>query len=287
MLDIRKKMNEAARHIKKVSKDFQPDAGLILGSGLGVLAEEIEEPIEIPYTDIPNMKTSTVKGHAGKLVMGILEGKKVMAFKGRIHYYEGYSMKDITFPVRIMQALGARFLVITNACGGLREDMVPGDLMVISDHINLMGDNPLYGLNDDQLGPRFPDMSNVYDMELQQIALKIMGELNLKLLSGVYCAVPGPNYETYAEVEYIRRIGSDVVGMSTVPEVLVAAHAGIRVVGISCITDVINTPGIQVTHEEVLKVATEAKPRFLKLMRKIISQLPVEEKTGGKIEVSR
>lgn len=278
MTDVRQKMTEAAEYIKKVSNNFKPHAGLILGSGLGVLAEEIENPIEIPYRDIPHMKTSTVKGHAGKLVLGKLEGVNVMAFKGRIHYYEGYSMKDITFPVRIMQAMGTKFLVITNASGGLREDMEPGDLMVISDHINLMGDNPLFGPNDDELGPRFPDMSNAYDRELVQMALSICKDIGIKPLSGVYAAVAGPNYETYAEIKYIRTIGADAVGMSTVPEVLVANHAGMRVVGVSCVTDVVKKPGTQVSHEEVLRVANEAKPKFLQLMRNIIKSLPIEEK---------
>lgn len=280
MEDVRNNMNEAAEHIRRVSNNFEPEIGLILGSGLGDLADEIQDKIEIPYTEIPHMKVSTVQGHAGKMILGFLEGRKVMAFKGRIHYYEGYSMKDITFPVRLMQAMKAKYMVITNACGGIREGMKPGDLMVISDHINLMGDNPLIGPNDDELGPRFPDMSNPYDRELQKIALKAAEFAGARPISGIYTAVSGPNYETYAEVQYIKKIGSDAIGMSTVPEVLVAAHAGIKVVGISCVTDVIYAPGTEVSHEEVLKVADETKPKFIKMMKEIVKNLPV-----GKLEV--
>lgn len=274
MQNIRQQMTEAAQHIRKVSDNFQPEVGLILGSGLGSLAGEIENTIEIPYTEIPHMKCSTVKGHAGKLFLGNLSGKKVMAFNGRIHFYEGYTMKDITFPVRLMQAMGAKFMAITNACGGVREGMKAGDLMIIKDHLNLMGDNPLMGPNDDELGPRFPDMSNVYDRELLGIAEDVCREIGIEALSGVYAAVPGPNYETFAETRYMKLLGADAIGMSTVPEVLVAAHAGIRVVGVSCVTDVIHQPGIEVSHEEVLEVANRTKPVFLKLMRAIIGRLP-------------
>jgi len=276
MENVRHNMNEAVDYILKRSGGFRPDVGLILGSGLGDLADEITEPIEISYAGIPNMKCSTVKGHAGKLVLGMLQDKKVMAFKGRIHYYEGYSMLDITFPVRLMQGIGAKFMIITNACGGLRDDFKVGDLMLIKDHINMMGDNPLLGPNDDELGPRFPDMSNAYDRELFEIAVQACEKIGIQPKAGVYCAVPGPNYETYAETRYLKGIGADAVGMSTVPEVLVASHAGIRVVGISCVTDVIHKPGIQVSHEEVLQAANEAKPRFLALMKEIIKNLPVK-----------
>ena len=276
MLKIRQQMTEAVERINQLSNGFKPEVGLILGSGLGALADEITDRIEIPYTDIPNMKTSTVKGHAGKLIMGSLEGKKVMAFKGRIHYYEGYSMQDITFPVRLMQGLGAKFMVITNACGGVREDLEAGDLMIIKDHINLMGDNPLMGVNDDELGPRFPDMSNPYNRDLQKMAAGVLTEMGKKPIYGVYAAVPGPNYETYAETRYIKLIGADAIGMSTVPEVIVASHAGIHVVGVSCVTDVIHEPGVEVSHEEVLDVAQKVRPTFLGLMRSIIGRLPVK-----------
>jgi purine-nucleoside phosphorylase len=275
MENVLKQMNEAAEKIRKKSGDFQPEVGIILGSGLGDLAEEIIDGIVIPYTEIPHMKTSTVQGHSGELFLGTLEGRKVMAFKGRIHYYEGYSMKDITFPVRLMQAMKAKFMVITNACGGLRENMSVGDLMIISDQINLMGDNPLIGTNDDRLGPRFPDMSNAYDRELVKMAVEASKTIGTKQLTGVYAAVTGPNYETYTETQYIKSIGADSVGMSTIPEVIVAAHAGIKVVGISCVTDVIHRPGVEVSHEEVLRVANEAKPRFMMLMKEIVKNLPV------------
>ncbi len=276
MLEIRQNMIEAADKIRQLSGDFSPEVGLILGSGLGALADEISNPTVIPYTQIPHMKTSTVRGHAGELILGTLEGRKVMAFKGRIHYYEGYSMVDITFPVRIMQGMGARFMVITNACGGVRDGMKAGDLVIMKDHINLMGDNPLMGVNDDKLGPRFPDMSNSYDRELQKVAADAFRQLGLEPDYGVYAAVPGPNYETYAETRYIKLIGADTIGMSTVPEVIVAAHAGIRVVGVSCVTDVIHEPGVEVSHEEVLEVAEKVRPTFLKLMRTIIGRLPVK-----------
>jgi len=275
MREVRKQMTDAAEVIKKKSKNFKPDVGLILGSGLGVLADEIEDMLEIPYTEIPHMRISTVKGHAGSLYLGKLAGKNVMAFKGRIHYYEGYSMKDITFPVRIMQAMGVSFMIITNACGGLNDDLRPGDLPIIEDHINMMGDNPLLGDNDPDLGERFPDMSNSYDRELKQIAVDACRTIGIEPKFAVYCAVTGPNYETYAEIKYLKVIGAGTVGMSTVPEVLVAAHAGIRTLGISCVTDVIHEPGVEVTHEEVLIVAAKTKPTFLKLMKEIIGNLPL------------
>lgn len=275
MKELRRQMAEAAEVIRKKSDNFEPQIGLILGSGLGVLADEIKNSIEIPYPEIPHMKTSTVKGHEGSLFLGTIEGKKVMAFKGRIHYYEGYSMKDITFPVRLMQAMGAKIMVITNACGGLTDGLKAGDLMIIEDHINHMGDNPLIGSNDDELGERFPDMSNTYDRDLRTIAEDACSTIGIEPKVGVYCAVTGPNYETYAETRYIKAMGADTVGMSTVPEAIVASHAGIRTVGISCVTDVIHQPGVEVTHEEVLEVANKIKPVFLKLMKEIIKNLPV------------
>lgn len=278
MKDLMKNMETAADVICNMSGNFKPDIGLILGSGLGVLADEIQDRIEIHYEDIPHMKLSTVKGHAGSMYMGILGGKKVMAFKGRIHYYEGYSMKDITFPVRLMQALRTRYMIVTNASGGLRDDLRPGDLTIIKDHINLMGDNPLFGQNDDNLGPRFPDMSNSYDKDLKKIAVEAFQKLGMEPKACVYCAVPGPNYETFAEIRYLKTIGADTVGMSTVPEILVAAHAGIRSLGISCVTDVIFEPGVEVSHEEVLEVAEKVRPKFLALMKEIITNIPVEVK---------
>jgi purine-nucleoside phosphorylase len=274
MLELTRQMTDASDYVQNKTNNYKPEVGLILGSGLGDLADEIEDQREVLYENIPHMKLSTVKGHAGRLVMGKLEGKRVMAFQGRIHYYEGYSMKDITFPVRIMQGMGVKYLFISNASGGIRDYMNPGDLMIIRDHINMMGDNPLIGPNDDEVGPRFPDMSNSYDRELLKIAEKSCEEIGIKPMHGVYCAVTGPNYETYAEIKFLQTIGTDAVGMSTVPEVLVAAHAGIRVVGISCITDVIRGPGVEVTHDEVLDVATQAKPRFMKLSRAIIRNIP-------------
>ncbi len=278
MKDLKKKMVAAADVISNKSDNFKPDIGLILGSGLGVLADEIEDRIEIHYEDIPYMKLSTVKGHAGSLYMGMLGGKKVMAFKGRIHYYEGYSMKDITFPVRLMQAMGVTHMIVTNACGGLKDGLRAGDITIIKDHINLLGDNPLIGINDDDLGERFPDMSNSYDRDLKKIAIKAFQKIGIEPKECVYCAVPGPNYETFAEIKYLKTIGADTVGMSTVPEILVAAHAGLKALGISCVTDVIFEPGVEVTHEEVLEVAEKVRPTFLKLMKEIISNIPIKVK---------
>lgn len=275
MKDLYEKMQQASEVIKTKSNNFKPDVGLILGSGLGVLADEIEDRIEIPYSEIPHMKTSTVKGHEGSLFLGKLSGKNVMAFKGRIHYYEGYSMKDITFPVRLMQGMGVSVMIATNACGGIREDLRAGDLVIMEDHINMLGDNPLIGINDDRLGKRFPDMSNSYDRDLKIIAAKAFETIGIKPKFCVYCAVPGPNYETYAEIKFLKIIGSDTVGMSTAPEVLTAAHAGIRTLGISCVTDVIHTSGVEVTHDEVLEVANKVRPVFLGLMKEIVKNLPV------------
>jgi purine-nucleoside phosphorylase len=215
----------------------QPKVGLILGSGLGVLAEEIENPVTIPYHDIPHFPVSTVEGHAGQLVVGILEEKSVVVMQGRFHLYEGHDTSAVTFPIRVMKEMGVETILVTNAAGGVNKEYKSGALMLIKDHINLMFRNPLIGPNDSELGVRFPDMSNAYDLGLREMAKRVANENRIELQEGVYTAVMGPSYETPAEIRMIRKIGGDAVGMSTVPEVIVARHAGIRVLGISCITN--------------------------------------------------
>lgn len=251
-----------------------PEIGLILGSGLGVLADEIENPIAIPYSDIPNFPVSTVHGHAGQLVIGTLEGKTVVAMQGRFHFYEGYSMDKVTFPVRVMKLLGVEKLIVTNAAGGVNESFKPGDLMLISDHINFMGTNPLIGPNDDRFGTRFPDMSNPYDKEFMALARKIAGELNIEIQEGVYVGNTGPTYETPAEVRMARVLGGDAVGMSTVPEVIVANHSGMRVLGISCITNmaagILDQP---LDHDEVIETTEKVKHDFLRYVKEITKNM--------------
>ena len=215
----------------------EPEIGIVLGTGLGGLAAEIEVEAAIPYEEIPGFPLSTVESHAGRLLLGRLGGKRVVAMQGRFHRYEGYDLAAVTFPVRVMHGLGARFLFVSNACGGMNPLWAPGDLVLLSDHINLLGDNPLIGANDERLGLRFPDMSAPYDPELRAVARAAALELGITLREGVYVAVPGPNLETRAEYRMLRMMGADVVGMSTVPEVIVAAHAGMRAIGISIITD--------------------------------------------------
>jgi len=216
---------------------LRPDVAIVLGTGLGGLASEIEVDAAIPYEQIPGFPLSTVESHAGRLLLGRLGQRPVVAMQGRFHRYEGYDLAAVTFPVRVMQALGARVLFVSNACGGMNPLWSPGDLVLLSDHINLLGDNPLIGANDERLGPRFPDMSAPYDPELRALARATALELGITLREGVYVAVPGPNLETRSEYRMLRMMGADVVGMSTVPEVIVAVHAGMRTLGISIITD--------------------------------------------------
>ena len=266
-------IKEATRIIEE-KLTMKPEIGLILGSGLGVLADQIENPIIISYEDIPHFPQSTVEGHAGQFVFGYLQGKKVVAMQGRIHYYEGYTMKEVTFPVRVMKQLGINALIVTNAAGGINKQYNPGDLMLITDHINNMGDHPLIGKNIDALGERFPDMSTCYDKELIQLAEKSAGELNLSIQKGVYVANSGPAYETPAEVNMLRLIGGDAVGMSTAPEVIAARHGGLKVLGISCISNmaagILDKP---LSHEEVIDTTNRIKDDFLKLIQKIIKSL--------------
>ncbi len=250
-----------------------PKIGLILGSGLGELAEEIQDPLIIPYQEIPNFPVLTVAGHAGQLVIGEISGKSVIAMQGRFHFYEGYKMSTITFPVRVMKALGVESLVVTNAAGGANRDFVPGDLMIITDHINFMGTNPLIGPNEEELGPRFPDMSQAYDQEYQELVGKVAAEHALKLQQGVYMGFMGPTYETPAEVRLAQILGADAVGMSTVPEVIVANHCGLRVLGISCITNLAAGMQSSLNHAEVVETTERVKETFKTIVRETIAEM--------------
>jgi purine-nucleoside phosphorylase len=254
--------------------DMVPEVALILGTGLGGLAQEIDCSAEISYTDIPGFPLSTVETHAGRLLFGELGGKKVVAMQGRFHLYEGYSMQQITFPVRIMRALGAASLIVSNAGGGMNPLWSAGDLVLISDHINLLGDNPLIGINDDSLGPRFPDMSAAYDPELCEIARAVALDQKLTLREGVYVALPGPNLETAAEYRFLRTIGADVVGMSTVPEVIVAVHGGMKTLGLSIITDECLPDALEPADiEKIIVTAQRAEPDLTRLVTGVLQRM--------------
>ncbi|GAB4269020.1 MAG: purine nucleoside phosphorylase I, inosine and guanosine-specific [Candidatus Rifleibacteriota bacterium] len=271
---MKEKIARAAEFIlEKIT--VKPTVALVLGSGLGKFADELKNAVAIPYEEIPHFPVSTVKGHAGKMVIGEAGGKQVVAMQGRFHYYEGYSMQEITFPMRVMMAIGAQDLIITNASGGLNRNFRVGDLMIMTDHMNFMGNNPLIGPNDDSLGTRFPPMQGVYTPALVEEAMKIGREIGAPVQRGVYVAVSGPNYETAAELRAFRILGADAVGMSTVPEVIVAVHGGIkRILGISCITDMATGEGYEdVNHEEVIAAAAAAQPYFLKLVKTMLERL--------------
>jgi purine-nucleoside phosphorylase len=253
---------------------LRPDVAIVLGTGLGDLAREIAVEAEIPYGDIPGFPLSTVEAHAGKLLAGRLAGRPVMAMQGRFHRYEGYDLQQVTFPVRVLHALGARTLVVSNACGGMNPLWGPGDLVLLSDHINLLGDNPLTGPNDDRLGPRFPDMSAPYDPELRVLARAVALELGIVLREGVYVAVAGPNLETRAEYRMLRAIGADVVGMSTVPEVIVAVHQGMRVLGVSIITDQCLPDALEPADiGRIIATASRAEPKLTRLITVLLERL--------------
>jgi purine-nucleoside phosphorylase len=253
----------------------RPAIGIILGTGLGALAQDIQAETTIPYADLPHFPQSTVLGHAGELVCGRLGGQTVVAMSGRFHAYEGYSLQRITFPVRVMKALGCGTLIVSNACGGLNPQFAKGDLMVIEDHINLMGDNPLIGPNDDRLGDRFPDMSQPYDKRLIALARRAALDEKVVCHQGVYVAVTGPNLETRAEYRFLRGIGADVVGMSTVPEVIAAVHSKLRVLGFSVITDMCLPDALLPTsHEEIVAVANEAEAKLGRVVRRLLGELP-------------
>ncbi len=268
-----KNIKKAANYIKKRLND-SPEIGLILGSGLGVLAEDINNKQIIKYSDIPNFPVSTVEGHAGQLVIGNLKGKKVVTMQGRFHYYEGYSMEEIVLPVRVMKLLGIDKLIITNAAGGINLNYSPGEFMIISDHINFMAANPLRGQNLDEFGPRFPDMTEAYQKEYIELAEKIASQEGIITRKGVYIGVQGPSYETPAEINTFRKMGADAVGMSTVPEVIIANHMNIKVLGISCITNM--AAGVlpePLDHEDVMQIAEKVKPKFIKLVKGILSKI--------------
>jgi len=273
MEKILDKIEESMTSIKEYSKD-KPEIAIILGTGLGKLAEDIEDKVSIPYQKISNFPVSTVHGHSGNLVLGKIEGKKVIAMQGRFHFYEGYSMKEITFPVRVMKKLGANIIIISNAAGGMNRFFKRGDLMLIHDHINLMGSNPLIGLNEEKLGPRFPDMSQAYDLELIKLTQKVALEEGILMHKGIYAGLTGPMLETPAEYRYLIRMGADAVGMSTVPEVIVANHMGMRVLGISCITDLaIDGVVEKVQFGEILKAAATSEPIMTRIVRKVIRNI--------------
>ena len=250
-----------------------PTTAIILGTGLGALVDHIEDKQYIPYTEIPNFPVSTVEGHSGNLIFGRLGSKPVMAMQGRFHYYEGYDMKEVTFPVRVMKALGIETLFVSNAAGGMNKDFQVGDIMIITDHINLFPENPLRGKNYNELGPRFPAMTEAYDKKLIALADEIATEKGIRVMHGVYVGTPGPTFETPAEYEYFRIIGGDAVGMSTVPEVIVANHGSMKVFGVSVITDLGGKDVTDVpTHEEVQKAAEAAQPKMMEIMRELVAR---------------
>lgn len=267
------KITETANYLRSVMKT-QPKVGIILGTGLGNLATQITDAQELPYETIPNFPVSTVEGHSGKLIVGKLGGVDVLAMKGRFHYYEGYDMAHVTFPVRVMKMLGIETLLVSNASGGVNPDFEIGELMIITDHINLFPENPLRGKNYDELGPRFPDMHAVYDPELVTKAKAIAAKHNICVKEGVYVGTQGPTFETPAEYVYFRVIGGDAVGMSTVPETIVAHHMGMRVFGISIITD-LGVPGkiVEVSHEEVQEIGNIKQPLMTLIMTELIQSL--------------
>jgi purine-nucleoside phosphorylase len=265
---------ESAAEVVRRRGRLTPEVGIILGTGLGGLAREIAVEAEVPYAEIPGFPLSTVETHAGKLLLGRLGGRPVVAMQGRFHRYEGYDLQQVTFPVRVLHALGARTLIVSNACGGMNPLWGPGDLVLISDHINLLGDNPLVGPNDERLGPRFPDMSAAYDPELRALARAAALELGIVLREGVYVAVPGPNLETGAEYRMLRAIGADIVGMSTVPEVIVANHQGMRTVGISIVTDQCLPDALEPADiGRIIATANRAEPSLTRLIGTVVERL--------------
>jgi purine-nucleoside phosphorylase len=263
----------AARYVLARTK-LRPKTALVLGSGLGSFADEFERAVRIPYAKIPHFPRPTIEGHAGRLVIGLVEGVPVVAMQGRVHYYEGYRMKEVAFPVRVFGRMGVRALVITNAAGGINLDYKQGALVVLRDHINLQGTSPLIGPNDERLGPRFPDMSEAYWRPYREAALEEARRLGLEVFEGIYAAMHGPNYETPAEIRALRVLGADLVGMSTAPEVIVARQMGLRVLGISCVTNM--AAGITegpVVHEEVLRTGVRVKGQFVALLRAVIPRM--------------
>ncbi len=273
MLTPLEMINETTSFLKEKIKE-KPAIGCILGSGLGDMADQVVDRVVIPYDTIPHFPTSTVEGHAGQLVFGRLEGKPVVMMQGRFHYYEGYTMQQVTYPVRVMKALGVTHLIVTNACGGLNKQFHAGGLMLITDHLNMTGDNPLIGPNVTEWGPRFPDMSNAYDKNLRTKVMEVAYAMDIELFEGVYASISGPNYMARAELSMLTTMGADVVGMSTVPEVIVANHTGLKVVGISCITDMaVPDTLVSISHEEVMEIAEQTKPTFMKLVKAVVREV--------------
>jgi len=273
MLDLKDQINSAVGYIRGQT-EIVPEIAVILGTGLGAVARQVEHSLEIPYERIPHFPVSTLEAHAGNLVLGAIQGKKVVVMQGRCHYYEGHSMKEITFPIRVMKALGAETLIVSNAAGSMNDHLELGDIMLITDHINLMGDNPLRGINDDSLGPRYPDMYNAYSPDLIDLVCTIAMEEKIRVRKGVFVAVAGPNLETPAEYRFLAGIGADAVGMSTVPEVIVAVHSSMKVLGLCCITDKC-TPDVlgPADIEEIIRVANETEPKLTRLVIEIIRQM--------------
>lgn len=275
--ELKNRIVESANAVRKAMRAggaATPEVGIILGTGLGDFAQALESRVVVPYADIPNFPHSTVESHAGELHVGKLAGRPVAVMKGRVHYYEGYSMQQVSFPVRVLQELGCRTLIVTNACGGMNPDMPPGTIVVTTDHINLMGDNPLIGPNDDSLGPRFPDMSEPYSRELIALAEKIALEQRQPLQRGVFVAVPGPNLETAAEYRFLRAVGADVVGMSLVPENIVAVHGGMRVLAFNVVTDACLPDALHATElAAVIAVAQRTAPALTKLVTEVVKRL--------------
>lgn len=266
--------SEAARYVLAKAQGRSPRAAVVLGSGLGGVAHAINDAIEIPYDEIPYFVTSTVQGHAGKLIIGSCDGVDVVLMKGRVHFYEGYSMEEVTLPVRVFNVMGIKTLVLTNAAGGAASHLKPGSLMAITDHINLMGENPLRGINDERFGPRFPDLTSVYTPAYLEAAHEVAREIGVVLAEGVYMALRGPSYETPAEIRMMRKLGADAVGMSTVPESIVARHCSMNVLAISCITNVAAglTPS-EINHNEVMEVGERAGKQLAELIVRVIPRL--------------
>lgn len=266
------KINETVQYIQSVTQ-IQPQIGIVLGTGLGGLADEIAIQKEIPYKDIPHFPVSTVKGHKGKLILGTLSGKNVVAMQGRFHFYEGYSMKEVTYPIRVLKYLGIDLLILSNAAGGVNPEFEIGDIMMIHDHINLMGSNPLLGPNHPELGPRFPDFSEPYDLSIIRSVKAIAEEENIHLKEGVYAGVTGPTFETPAEYKYIRAIGADAVGMSTIPETIVARHMNLKTFAISVISDLgVEGKIVEITHDDVIQAASNAEPKMTSIIKKLIKR---------------
>jgi len=265
---------EHATRIIRARTSVEPRIAVVLGSGLGGFADDFEEPVAIPYDEIPGFVRSTAQGHAGRLVIGKVDGIPVLAMQGRVHYYEGYSLEEVTFPVRTFGLLGIKTLVLTNASGGINVQLSEGALMVISDHLNLMGVNPLRGPNDERFGPRFPDMSAVYSPELQELVVEEAKAIGIEVRRGIYGALSGPSYETPSEIHLLRNLGADAVGMSTVPEAIVARHMGLEVLGISCITNMAAGIGDEpINHEDVMATGDRVRETFTELLRRVIGAI--------------